>query len=140
MLRTGPYRLQGRTVSARPLKSIEIVVNGEVVRTLVPTNEKTNRDAFESPIDEPLTFDGSSWVAVRCFEDRPDGRVRFAHTGPFHIEVPGRPLRPRKVEVDYLIKRVDEQISRSAAVLPTPALEEYREALRIYRNLAQRAR
>ena len=95
---------------------------------------------IESPIDEPLTIDGSSWVAVRCFEDRPDGRVRFAHTGPFHIEVPDRPLRPRKVEVDYLIKRVEKQIARSAAVLPAPALEEYREALRIYRNIGRTAR
>ena len=29
-----------------------------------------------------LPIDGSSWIAVRCFEDRPDRRVRFAHTGP----------------------------------------------------------
>ena len=55
---------------------------------LVPRNQKSDREAFESPIDEPLTIDGSSWVAVRCFEDRGDGRVRFAHTGPFRCRSP----------------------------------------------------
>ncbi len=97
VLRRGPNRLQGRAVGALPLKRNEIVVNGEVARTLIPRNEKSDRDAYESPIDEHLMIDGSSWVAVRCFEDRRDGRIRFAHTGPFHIEVPDRPLRPRKV-------------------------------------------
>ena len=29
---------------------------------------------------------------------------RFAHTAPFHIEIAGRPLRPRPAEIDYLIR------------------------------------
>jgi len=134
------YRLSGRAVSALPLGRIEIVVNGAVIRTLNPANRKTDHGSYESPIDEALLLDGSSWVAVRCFEDRPDQRVRFAHTGPFHIDVAGRPLRPRKAEIEYLIGRVETQIQRSAAVLPAPALEEYREALRIYRKIAGTAR
>ena len=101
---------------------------------------RPDRGPYESPIDAALTIDGTSWVAVRCFEDRPDGRVRFAHTGPFHVDVAGRPLRPRKAEVEYLIRRVEAQIDRSAGVLPGPALEEYREALRIYRKIAETAR
>jgi hypothetical protein len=134
------YRLSGSVVGARPIGRIEVVVNGEVARTIAPTNRKTERGAYESPIDEAIPIDGSSWVAVRCFEDRPDGRVRFAHGGPFHIEVAGRPLRPRKAEVEYLIRRVQAQIDRSAAVLPESALVEYREALEIYRKLAESAR
>jgi len=134
------YRLSGRAVSALPLGRIEIVVNGAVVRTLTPANHKTDRGSYESAIDAALLLDESSWVAVRCFEDRPDRRVRFAHTGPFHVDVAGGPLRPRKAEVEYLIGRVETQIQRSAAVLPAPALEEYREALRIYRKIAETAR
>jgi hypothetical protein len=136
----GKHRLQGRAVGAFPLKTIEVVRNGEVFRALQPANRKSEQDAYESTIDETFPIDGSSWLAVRCFEERPDDRVRFAHTGPFHIDVPGKPLRPRKVEVDYLIKRVEEQIARSAGVLPPPALEEYREALRVYREIAATAR
>jgi hypothetical protein len=56
------------------------------------------------------------------------------------VNVPGSPLRPRRVEVDYLIHRVESQLNRSAGVLPPAALEEYREALRIYRRIATTAR
>src|SRR5262249_53594132 len=93
------YRLHGSAVSAPPLGRIEVVVNGEVIRTLKPVNRETGQGAHESPIDELLTLDGSSWVAVRCFEERPDGRVRVAHSGPFHVDVAGRPLRPGRGRV-----------------------------------------
>jgi hypothetical protein len=133
-------RLKGTAASALPLKKIEIIVNGEVTRTLRPANDRTKAGGYDSPIDETLTVDGSSWLAVRCFEERPDGRVRFAHTGPFHVEVEGKPLRPRKREVEFLVKRVADQIERSKDVLPKAALDEYREALRIYQELARDAR
>ena len=83
------YRLRGSASGAMPLERIEVVINGEVARTIRPANRETGR-AYESPIDEALTLDGTSWVAVRCFEDRPDGRVRFAHSGPFHVDVAAR--------------------------------------------------
>ena len=59
---------------------------------------------------------------------------------PFHVEVAGKPLRPRREEAEYLVKRVEDQITRSADVLPKAALDEYREALRIYREIAKMAR
>jgi hypothetical protein len=104
-----------------------------------PVNCETGR-ACESPIDEALTLDGTSWVAVRCFEDRSDGRARFAHSGPFHVDVAARPLRPRRAEVEYLAHRVQVQIDWSTDILPRPALDEYREALGIYRKLLETAR
>ena len=66
--------------------------------------------------------------------------MRFAHTGPWHFDVTGKQLRPRKVEVEYLIARVSTQIQRSGGVLPPAAVEEYREALRFYENVAKTAR
>jgi hypothetical protein len=134
------YTLGGAASSAVPLARIEAIVNGELVRTIDPANRQTDRGAFESPLDATIRLDGSSWVAVRCFESRPDRRVRFAHSGPFYVDVAGRPLRPRKEEVDYLIRRVEAQIQRSERVLPAAALDEYREALRIYRAIAETAR
>jgi hypothetical protein len=77
---------------------------------------------------------------VRCFEELQDKRVRFAHTGPFHIEVAGKPLRPRREEVEYLMRRVADQITRSAGVLPKAALDEYRNALGTYAEIAKTAR
>jgi hypothetical protein len=138
--KAGEFRLTGSAMSAVPLQRIEVVINGEVARTIKPENRKTKEAAFESAIDAKLQIDDSSWVAVRCFEDHANKRMRFAHCGPFHIEVAGEPLRPRKAEVDYLISRVEEQIRRSAELLPREAIDEYREALRIYREIAKTAR
>jgi len=133
-------RIAGLARSAVPLKPLEIVVNGEVVRTIPALNRQTDGKGYETVIDEKLTLDQSSWIAVRCFEDRPDKRVRFAHTAPFHIDIPERPLRPRRPEIEYLIKRIEDELARNGEVLPSPALEEYREALRIYKEIARTAR
>ena len=95
---------------------------------------------FASVIDEKVTFPESGWLVVRCYEDRPDRRVRFAHTSPFHIDVPGKPVRPRRAEIDFLLKRVTDELARSDKILPPAALEEYREALSIYQEIARSAR
>jgi hypothetical protein len=87
-----------------------------------------------------VTPDGSSWLAVRCFEERDGKRVRFAHTAPVHIDGAGRPLRPRRAEIEFLVRRAEEELARSRKVLPEAALAEYREALRIYREIAKTAR
>jgi hypothetical protein len=134
------YRVAGMARSAMPLASVEILVNGEVVRTVRPGNKEIAGQGYIGPIDEELSLDQSSWLAVRCFEDRPDKRVRFAHTAPFHFEVPGKPLRPRKVEVEFLLGRIEGELSRNADLLPAAALDEYREALRIYQEIARTAR
>ena len=133
----GVYRLRGTAVSGRRLKTIEVVVNGEVVRTLKPANKATAAGGWESDVDVSLTIDHSSWLVVRCFEDHPEKRVRFAHTAPWHVEVAGKPLRPGKAEADYLVRRVREQVARSKDVLPAAALAEYREALRVFEELAR---
>jgi hypothetical protein len=134
------YHLAGTVESAAPLDRIEVVVNGAVARTIRPINRPTERGASENRVEAAVAIDGTSWVAVRCYETIEDGRERFAHGAPFHIDVAGKPLRPRKFEVDYLIRRVQDQIDRSSAVLPASALDEYRAALEAYRRLAQTAR
>lgn len=133
------YRVAGTALSAQPLQRIEIIVNGEVARTLKPANMKTQQGGWENAIAAEVKMEGSSWLALRCFEERPDGRVRFAHTAPWYMDVPGQPFRPRRVEIDYLIRRVEEQIARSKEVLPAEALAEYQQALAAYRKIAARA-
>src|SRR5437867_3708375 len=114
--KAGPqdYQVRGSAMSCQPLQRVEIIVNGEVVRKVKPENKPTKPNAYESPIEETFRIDSSSWIAVRCFEDRPDKRVRFAHTGPVYIDVAGKPLRPQRAEVEFLIKRVEDQIKRNA--------------------------
>jgi hypothetical protein len=134
------FRLSGRALSAVPLSRVEVVVNGEVVERIKPANGKTAAGGYESVLDARLTVVGSSWLAVRCYAEYPGGRLRFAHTAPWHVKVAGKPLRPRKAEVAYLVRRVEEQLKRSAGVLPEPALAEDRAALRAYKELAKSAR
>jgi hypothetical protein len=131
------YRLTGTAESGRPLQRIEIVSNGEIISTIKPENRQTKQGGYETKLDEKLKIDKSSWVAVRCFEEWPDKRIRFAHSSPFNVDVPGKPRQPRRAEVDFLIKRAEDELKRNADVLPKAALDEYREALRIYRNLAR---
>jgi hypothetical protein len=126
-------------LSALPLERVEVVVNGVVARTIKPANKAREQGGFASAINESVNVDGSSWLVVRCYEAHPKNRVRFAHTAPFHIEISGKPLRPRAVEIDFLIRRAEEQIARSKAVLPPSALEEYQEALQIYRDVKKTA-
>jgi hypothetical protein len=134
------YRVTGTVLSGRPLQRIEIIVNGEIAQTRKPKNQRTDKGAYESPLDALVSVDSSSWIAVRCFEDRADKRVRFAHSAPFHIEVAQAPLRPRKAEIDFLVKRVEDQLKRNQGVLPAASLAEYEEALRVYRKIAMTVR
>ena len=133
------YAVVGTVQSAYPLQRIEIVVNGRITKRIQAENKKLHSGAYLNKINEDVDIATSSWIAVRCFEDQPDNRIRFAHTGPFHINVKDRPLRPRQVEIDFLIKRMDEQIARNQGVLAEEALDEYRQAMRIYRKIAKTA-
>jgi len=130
----------GTAAGARPLRPIQVIVNGEVTKRIAPANHKTERGARESAIDAEVELNGSLWIAVPVFEDRPDGRIRFAHTAPVHVEVPGKPLRPRRREVDYLIRRMEQELERNARVLRPAELDEYRQALRTYQEVAKTAR
>ncbi|UCE49690.1 MAG: hypothetical protein JSW47_05990, partial [Phycisphaerales bacterium] len=136
---TKTYSITGSARSIHPLGQIEIIVNGSPAKTVKPQARKMPSGAYCCTIDESIDVTASSWIAVRCFEKRPDGRCRFAHTGPFHVEVDGKPLLPGKQEIDFLIDRMQKQIERNKNVLPEEALEEYREALGVYQRIARSA-
>ena len=91
---------------------------------------------YRTTFDVTLPLDGTSWVAVRCYEQRPGGRERFAHTAPVHFDVPGKPLHPRRAAIEYLIGRMKEELARSKKTLRPDELEEYRQALRVYEKIA----
>jgi hypothetical protein len=132
------YRVHGSIASAQPLTKIEIVVNGAIIRTVTPGNRQTTEGGHENAVDESVPISGTSWIAVRCYEKWTNGRFRYAHSSPVHIDVPGKPSRPRKVEIEYLIRRVEEQIARCKDVLRKEELAEYEQALRVYQEIARR--
>jgi hypothetical protein len=130
-------RIRGTVESAAALDRVEIVVNGEIRKTIRPANQRTPAGGRTSPIDESLEINESSWVVVRCFEKHAGGRLRFAHTAPVHFELAGRPLRPRKADVQYFIARMQQELKRNEGVLSKDALQEYRDALAAYRRIAE---
>jgi hypothetical protein len=131
--------VSGTAAGLNPLDRIEILLNGQIAKTLVPENQVNASGAYESTIQDSVLVDGTAWVAVRCFERHPEHRLRFAHTNPIFIDVPSRPLRPRREQVQYLVDRMKEEIARNQDVLDAPSLEEYRTALRAYERLHETA-
>ena len=126
----GSVKLSAKILSEYPLANIEVVSNGKVVATLQPQNHLTPEGARQSEVAADISAATSGWVCLRCTEDRPDKRLRFAHTAPWWIEVPGKPLRPTQQEKDYLVGRVKAEIARSTGIVPASALAEYEAALK----------
>jgi hypothetical protein len=133
-------RVEGTVFSEQPVSAVEIILNGEVAQRLKPLGKENREGAFEAKFAQTVELTGSGWVAVRCWEHREGGRIRFAHTAPSFFDVPTEPLRPRKEEIAFLIQRVQEEIERSSGVLPAEALAEYRDALKTYEAIARTAR
>ncbi len=133
-------KLKGRVSSWDPLGGVEIVVNGDVVSMISPQPAFDLKTGYRIAFDNEIEVKGPSWIAVRAWQARKDRRPRFAHTAPFHIDVEGKPLRPKKAEVEYLIRRVSDEIVRHTDVLSDEALAEYRSALATYEHLLERAR
>jgi peptidoglycan/xylan/chitin deacetylase (PgdA/CDA1 family) len=134
-----PYQLDCAILGEQPLESVELVSNGLIIQRFEPQNKKTIAGSFETRLSATFTPKGTSWLAWRCFEKRPGGRFRFAHTAPWHFEVPDQPLRPRRAEINWLVARVKEEIARSQAIAPESLIEDYRYALEIYEQLARTA-
>ena len=138
---TGGYRVVAVVSSPLPAESFEIVINGEIIPMthgwVNRPSHVTHYTAFEH---EPLAINTSSWIALRAFVKAADGRPRFVHTAPRFIDVPGKPLLPQRVEVEYLLKRVEDEIARHKGVLGEAAMAEYEEAAEHYRALLKIAR
>lgn len=66
--------------------------------------------------------------------------VRFAHTAPSWFDVAGADIAPRRAEIASVIERMQQQIERNREIVPAAALDEYRQALATYEEIAQRAR
>ncbi|MCA9078277.1 MAG: CehA/McbA family metallohydrolase [Planctomycetaceae bacterium] len=136
-------RVQGTIEAITGNQRVEIVKNGLVVKVLDGLEwEYESPWIWRAKIDEEIPIDGSSWVAVRCFANKQIGRrhkLQFAHSSPVHIEMPGRPLQPRKIETDYFVRRMEEEIERNRDKLRPDELAEYEKARDIYGALGETA-
>jgi hypothetical protein len=130
------YRLQvrGEAHSAQPLQKIEIVWNGEVIRSIPPANERTH-NAYVTHFETVFPAESSGWLAARCVANPLNtGGIPFAHTGPWHVEIDGQPLKPRRFEVEFFLNRVEEEIERNRDFFNAEQLADYYKARDFWRG------
>ncbi len=139
-IKDSAFHLDCTVRSEEPLEAIELIVNGELKHRFDPQNRKTSSDSLETRISTEFSPNASSWLAWRCFEKREGGRFRFAHTAPWHFDVLEKPLRPRRVEAEWLVARVKEEIERSRGIAPGQLIEDYQAAQTIYEQIARTSR
>ena len=128
-----PIRIE--VVSEFPLTFGEILVNGTPEVLLRPENHPFKSGAYRSVIETTVRPKRSGWFAVRFWEDRPGGRVRFAHSAPWYVELDGKPTLPRREEKRYLVGRMQAEIERSRGIVSPEAMAECERALDFYRSL-----
>ena len=91
--------------SSDPLESLEIVVNGVVVRRVErPVSGETLSLAG-------VEFDRSGWVLVRCIADVAN-TFRFASTAPFFVDIESTPPRIDPEDVQFFIDWIRERKKR----------------------------
>ncbi len=132
----GEVTVTGEVISETPVSFLEVVVNGRPVRLLRGKSNRTKAGASRKTFSATLPIKTGGWLAVRCFEERPSGRLRFAHTGQWKMNIPDKPLRPSPQEKEYLIDRVQAEIDRSKSIVSEEALVEYAAALEHYTNIS----
>jgi hypothetical protein len=106
------------------LDRVEIVFNGDVIRTFRPESER-----FETVVQIPIPRPG--WVAVRCFEPV-DATIRYAHSSPFYFTQNGKlPVKASEA------KRWAEYVHRLAATVNVgdyPSRQAYDAAQQAFRQ------
>jgi hypothetical protein len=115
-------RIEAKVRGSHPIGNVEVIVNGRVHETIAVRSR-------EAHIERVIPLDGTSWLALRVWEPREDGRFRFAHSAPVWFDDPAKPLRPRPEQAAFLAQRVRDEISRSRDILPVAAIQEYEQAL-----------
>lgn len=113
-LKKGAHRLKfsARMESIAAVKSLDVIVNGEVVRTLPLEN-----DGKSARAEGELIVDRSGWISLRAASDEASSDVfdlyPYAVTSPVYVTVGGKPLRSR-ADADFFIAWIDRLIDHAA--------------------------
>ncbi len=123
--------------SEEPILYGEVLINGKPEHLLYAANEKVQDRFYRTKISLDIQPQRSGWFAIRFWEKRSDGQVRFVHSAPWYVEIDAQPVRIAKQEKEYLIDRVRAEIERSQGVVSAEAMSEYKRGLEFYRQLPE---
>ena len=92
-----------------PVTDVQLVINGRVAKSL--SARPAPDESQHLVLEETITLAEPSWIAARAFSKSPTGSPDAeAHTNPVYAYLNGR--RPyTAADVDWLVERLDEQIS-----------------------------
>lgn len=113
-LRKGAHTLKfsARMQSIAAVKSLDIVVNGAVAKTIPLEN-----DGKSATAEGELTLDKSAWISLRAASDEASSDVfdlyPYAVTSPIYVSVGGKSVRSRE-DADYFIAWIDRLIDHAA--------------------------
>lgn len=123
--------------SYHPVERIEIVVNGEVVKTLTNDN-KQKKLSFKGNIK----VDESAWVAARAYSSKllptqahltGKGSPVMAHTSPIYINVKGD-KRTSSESAKYLLKITDRTIKWAETMARYKDDKQRKEVVGLYKK------
>ena len=123
--------------SEKPLLYGEILINGRPEHLLNVKQVASESGTYRAQLRRTIQLTRSGWFAIRFWENRPDGQVRFVHSAPWYVDVDSQPVQISRVEKRYLIDRVQSEMARSHGVVSPDAMQEYRNALQFYETLPE---
>lgn len=126
-------------VSPDPISRVELIVNGEVKYAMVPKQTPTAQVAWQWSGKGTVGITESGWALIRTWSDQSDGRKRFAHTAPWYFEVDQQPVRPPRIQIDYLLAQLERSLDQQRGILPPAAIAEFEQARDAYRLIQARA-
>lgn len=102
-----PFRLRAEAASSAPFEKLELIANGEVIRSIGGTAAPVTTATLE--VEHSLPKGG--WLAARCWgASRPElypYTPVFAHTSPCFVEVVGEPSRRQSSAIHMLAKEIE---------------------------------
>ncbi len=117
---TVEIRLSGALTTFDDVEEIEIIRNGEIVRT-VPAAELHATGSLGT-----IEFTSSGWFLVRAIAKNPR-TFRFASTAPFYVEIGAEKSRVSKRSAKFFLDWIDERGARVGEKLGDP--EQLKEVL-----------
>jgi len=103
---TGKLKLEltGKLDSRDPIKTIEIVHNGKIIKQISPSS------STQTEINSPVSVEDSGWFLVRTIADVPQ-TFRFASTGPFYVESASGETRASRQAAQFFLNWVRERMT-----------------------------
>ena len=131
-------------VSHVPMKSLEVVVNGQPVFT-----QKASADGQTAQLSQEVELTDSSWVAVRVRGDAhrmvPNDKTLYAHTSPVYCYRADRPIHFRD-DAQYFIEKIDvllENLERNGlfkdAAQKQEVVDLFHKGQNVYRKIVKEA-